>query len=81
MDETYIIVWSDESINGLFVPISNGQRVNTVHAGGEDVFVVGAHLHLKSHLTTGNHDSAKDYEQYKKWLKSQFPVIPRKVSW
>ncbi|PNF42608.1 hypothetical protein B7P43_G01287 [Cryptotermes secundus] len=56
MDETYIhsshttpYAWSDGSIQGLFSPVSKGQRLIVIHAGGEQGFIPNAYVRFKSH--------------------------------
>ncbi|XP_050508858.1 uncharacterized protein LOC126886060 [Diabrotica virgifera virgifera] len=84
MDETYIHSshthsksWSDHSNEGLRAPISKGQRLIIVHAGGENGFVKNAYLKFKSNTKTGDYHSEMNYENYKKWLQEMLiPNLP-----
>jgi hypothetical protein len=79
MDETYIhsshtapYAWSDGSIQRLFAPMSKGQQLIVIHAGGEQGFIPNAYVRFKSQQKTG------DYHNYEKWLKERLiPNLPQ----
>lgn len=85
MDETYIHSshtqaksWNDNSNEGLHVPISKGQRLIIVHAGGEEGFVANAYLKFKSNTKSGDYHSEMNYSNYKKWLQEMLiPNLPK----
>jgi hypothetical protein len=73
MDETYIhgshsvlFGWSDDSISGLFAPVSKGQRLIIVHAGSDQGFIPNAYIRFKSHQTTEDHHSDMNYKNFEK---------------
>lgn len=81
MDETYLhtthttpLAWSDESLSGLFSPVSKGQRLIIIHAGGEHGFVPNAYLRFISHRKTGDYHGDMDFNNYEQWLKER--LIP-----
>jgi hypothetical protein len=40
--------WSDDTLHSLLAPFSKGQRLITVHVGGEQGFVPNAYIRFKS---------------------------------
>lgn len=80
-DETYIHsshtvpkCWDDGSTNGLKTPVSKGQRLIIVHAGGARGFVTRALLIFKSGLKTGDYHDDMNHKNYLKWLNEK--LIP-----
>ena len=86
MDETYIhsshttpYSWSDDSLQGLFAPMSKGKRIIIIHAGGEQGFVPNAYVRFKSGLKTGDYHDEMNFKNYEKWLKEKLiPNLPPK---
>lgn len=84
MDETYIHSshthaksWNDNSNEGLHAPISKGQRVIIVNAGGENGFIQNAYLKFRSNTKSGDYHSEMNYTNYKKWLEEMLiPNLP-----
>lgn len=81
MDETYFHSssstdksWTDGESTGLKKPVSKGQRVIVVHAGGEMGFVPNALLMFKSGLKTGDYHDDMNKKNYEKWLREK--LIP-----
>ncbi|XP_072389346.1 uncharacterized protein [Diabrotica undecimpunctata] len=75
MDKTYIHSchtfnksWNDDSHDGLRKLISKGQRLITVHVGGEMGFIKNSYLKFKSNLKTIDYHSQMNFQNYKKWL-------------
>jgi hypothetical protein len=61
-DESYILSshiqqksWSGDLVHGLLIPVSIGQHLIIIHAGGEYSFVSSALLMWKSHQATGDY--------------------------
>lgn len=80
-DETYLHSthtsakeWSDGSCQGLKSPISKGQRLIIVHAGGEQGFVPNALLTYKSGMKSGDYHDDMNHDNYVRWLEKQ--LIP-----
>lgn len=80
-DESYVHTthtkeraWSDKSGKGLKKPISKGQRMIIVNAGGAKGFVPNALLLYKSSQTTGDYHHEMNRENFEKWITTQ--VIP-----
>ncbi|CAK1600945.1 unnamed protein product [Parnassius mnemosyne] len=80
-DETYIYTshtssksYSDGSTSGLKKPISKGNRLIIVHAGGEDGFIPNALLMFKANQKSGDYHYNMNTENYTKWLQTQ--LIP-----
>lgn len=80
-DETYIDTchtssksYSDGSTSGLKKPISKGNRLIIVHAGGKDGFISNALLMFKANQKTGDYHHNMNTENYTKWLQTQ--LIP-----
>lgn len=80
-DETYIDTthissksYSDGSTSGLKKPISKGNRLIIVHAGGEDGFIPNALLMFKANQKSGDYHNNMNAENYTKWLQTQ--LIP-----
>lgn len=84
MDETYIHSshthlksWNDNTNEGLHKPVSKGQRLILVHAGGENGFIENAYLKFKSNSKSGDYHSQMNYTNYKKWLQEKLiPNLP-----
>lgn len=84
MDETYIHSchtnqksWADSSNEGLHKPVSKGQMLVIVNAGGESGFVKNAYLRYKPIIKTGDYHDAMNYDNYKKWLQEKLiPNLP-----
>ncbi|XP_050497226.1 uncharacterized protein LOC126878514 [Diabrotica virgifera virgifera] len=84
MDETYVHSshtyqksWSDSSNKGIQKPVSKGQMLVIVHAGGESGFVKNAYLRYKPTIKTGDYHDAMNYDNYKKWLQDKLiPNLP-----
>lgn len=81
MDETYIhsththaYSWNDNSNEGFHKPVSKGQRLIIVNAGGAGGFVKNAYLKFKSQTKSGDYHSEMNYTNYKKWLQEM--LIP-----
>lgn len=81
MDETYFHSsssseksWTDSEKTGLKKPVSKGQRVVVVHAGGEMGFVPNALLMFKSGLKKGDYHDDMNKKNYAKWLEEK--LIP-----
>lgn len=83
-DESYVhtthtkeSAWADKTGKGLKKPISKGQRLIIVHAGGSNGFVPGALLIYKSSQSTGDYHNEMNTENYEKLLKNQLiPNLP-----
>lgn len=78
MDETYFHSsssseksWSDSEKTGLKKPVSKGQRVIVVHAGGEMGFVPNALVMFKSGLKKGDYHDDMNKNNYAKWLEEK----------
>jgi transposase len=76
LDESYIHSthmqsksWADESNNGLRVPISKGDRLIIIHAGGEKGFIPNALKTWKASKYTGDYHDNVNEEMFMKWLK------------
>lgn len=86
MDETYIhsshttpYAWSDDTLQGLFSPISKGNKIIIIHAGGEQGFVPNAYIRFKSGQKSGDYHDAMNYKNYEKWLTEKLiPNLPPK---
>lgn len=81
IDETYFHSsslaeksWSDSEKTGLKKPVSKGQRVIVVHAGGEMGFIPNALLMFKSGLKKGDYHDDMNFKNYENWLKEK--LIP-----
>lgn len=69
LDESYVLsshvsskTWSDNSNNGVRVPVSKGERLIIIHAGGEKGFVPNAlTMWITSHHSGDCHDMMKTY--------------------
>jgi hypothetical protein len=88
MDETYIhsshttpYAWSDGSIQELLSPVSKGQRLIVIHAGGEQGFIPNAYVlvidnapyHNVQLNRAPNSNSRRDFMI--SWLKNHLPPI------
>lgn len=77
MDETYVHsthsklnAWTDTTSNqGLKTPVSKGQRLIIVHAGGQEGFVNNALLTFRSGKKSGDYHNDMNFENYEKWVK------------
>lgn len=77
MDESYVCtdhvyrkIWSDRSQNALHAPITKGERLIIIHAGGEQGFVPNALAMWKAGKKTGDHHENMENE------KGQYLLIP-----
>lgn len=77
-DETYLHsshtvpkAWDDGTTNCLKSPVSKGQRLIIVHAGGSRGFVEDSLLIFKSGLKTGDYHDEMNHKNYMKWLKEK----------
>ena len=83
-DETYLHsshtvpkAWDDGTQKGLKSPVSKGQRLIIVHAGGAAGFVENALLIFKSGLKTGDYHDDMNHKNYFKWLNEKLiPNLP-----
>jgi hypothetical protein len=71
MDKTYLHSshthqkgWSDNSNEGLRKPISKGNRLIIINAGGEIAFVPRAYARWKSNSSTGDYHEEMNYENF-----------------
>lgn len=78
MDESYVCTshvsgksWSDGSFNGLHTPISKGDRLIIVHAGGEEGFVPNALAMWKAGIKSGDYHDNMNSKNYMQWVKNQ----------
>ncbi|XP_046685395.1 uncharacterized protein LOC124371124 [Homalodisca vitripennis] len=81
MDETYIHSthtktngWTDGTTSGLKTPLSKGQRLIIVHAGGEGGFINNALLTFKSGKKSGDYHDDMNYDNYERWVNTK--LIP-----
>lgn len=81
MDESYVCtshfsnkVWSDGTTNGVHTPISKGDRLVIVHAGGESGFVPNALAMWKAGKKTGDYHDNMNTTNYINWVNNQ--LIP-----
>lgn len=85
MDESYIHSshthhksWSDDSNEGVLQPLSKGQRLIIVHAGGAMGFIPNAMLLFRSNTKSGDYHAEMNFENYKKWLTEKLiPNLPK----
>lgn len=80
-DETYLHSshtvpksWDDGSTSGIKAPVSKGQRLIIVHAGGCRGFIPNALLIFKSGLKTGDYHDEMNHKNHVKWFKEK--LIP-----
>lgn len=81
LDETYVLSthvkslsWSDDSNNGVRTPISKGDRLIIIHAGGEKGFVPNALSTWKATSHTGDYHDNVNQDMFMKWIKEK--LIP-----
>lgn len=81
LDESYILsshvsnkTWSDGSNKGLHVPISKGERLIIIHAGGEKGFVPNAFTCWKASNHSGDYHDNVNGEMFMKWMTEK--VLP-----
>lgn len=81
LDETYVLSshvsslsWSDGSNNGVHIPISKGERLIIIHAGGEKGFVPNAFTCWKASSHSGDYHDNVNGDIFMKWMKEK--VIP-----
>lgn len=81
LDESYVLsshvsskTWSDSSDNGVRVPISKGERLIIIHAGGEKGFVPEALTMWKASTHTGDYHDNVNADMFMKWIKEK--VLP-----
>ncbi|XP_023717166.1 uncharacterized protein LOC111869699 [Cryptotermes secundus] len=71
--------WTDDTPSGYMAPVSKGQRLIIVYAGGRTGFIPGSLLIFKSHLKTGDYHSEMNVTNYQKWLTEKLiPNLPPK---
>lgn len=80
-DETYVCTthstpksWQDDTSEGLHTPVSGGDRLIIVNAGGSSGFVPGAFLQWKASQSTGDYHENMNQTNYEKWIKEK--LIP-----
>lgn len=78
MNESYVCtshfankVWSDVTSNGVHTPISKGERLIIVHAGGENGFVPNALAMWKAGIKSGDYHDNMNNTNYINWVKNQ----------
>lgn len=78
MDESYVCTshvsgktWADGSVNGLHTPISKGDRLIIVHAGGEEGFVPNAVAMWKAGVKSGDYHDNMNSSNFMQWVKNQ----------
>lgn len=81
LDESYILsthvsskTWSDGSNNGMHVPISKGERLVIIHAGGEKGFVPNAFTCWKASSHSGDYHDNVNVDMFMKWITEK--VLP-----
>lgn len=81
MDESYVCsdhvsgkMWSDGSSNVLHTPVSKGERLIIVHAGGEQGFVPNALAMWKAGKKSGDYHDNMNNTNYINWVTNQ--LIP-----
>lgn len=87
MDESYIHsshtikkTWSDDSTEGLHQPISRGERLIIIHAGGENWFVKNALQTWNSKQRKGDYHKEMNFINFEKWLREKLiPNLPQKT--
>lgn len=88
LDESYIHSthmqsqsWSDDSNNGLRTPISKGNRLIIIHAGGEKGFVPNALKTWKASNQSGDYHDNVNQEMFMKWMTEKLlpNLEPRSV--
>lgn len=88
LDETYVLSthvqsqsWSDESNKGIRKPISKGERLIIIHAGGEKGFVPNALTTWKATKHTGDYHDNVNQEMFMKWMNEKLlpNLEPRSV--
>lgn len=86
MDESYIHSshtikksWSDDS-TGLHQPISTGERLIIIHAGGENGFIKNALQTWNSKQRKGDYHKEMNFTNFEKWLREKLiPNLPQKT--
>lgn len=80
-DETYVCTthsspysWQDDTNEGVHIPVSGGDRLIIVNAGGSSGFVPGAFLQWKASQSTGDYHQNMNQINYEKWLEEK--LIP-----
>lgn len=69
--------WTDGPTKGIKKPISKGNRLVIVHAGGEAGFVPNALLTFKAGTKSGDYHDNMNSENYERWLRTQLvPNLP-----
>lgn len=78
MDESYVLssqlsskVWSDSSKHCIHTPISKGERIIIVHAGGNEGFVPNALAMWKASSKTGDYHDNMNSTNYLQWVTNQ----------
>ena len=78
IDESYILSshvqkesWSDNSLKGVLNPISKGDRLIMIHAGGERGFVPNALVMWKANQSTGDYHKDINQKNYEKWVREK----------
>lgn len=71
--------WSDNSQAGVAVPISKGNRLILLHAGGEMGFIDNCLIMWKANIKTGDYHDNMNHTNYIKWMTEQLiPNLPPK---
>ncbi|KAG8268245.1 hypothetical protein J6590_108454 [Homalodisca vitripennis] len=69
--------WSDDSTAGLAVPLSKGNRLIFLHAGGEMGFIKDCLVMWQANHRKGDYHDNMNHENYKKWLTEKLiPNLP-----
>ncbi|XP_054279076.1 uncharacterized protein LOC128997462 [Macrosteles quadrilineatus] len=75
LDETYVLSthvksqsWSDDSNQGVRTPVSKGNRLIVIHAGGEKGFVPNALTTWKATTHSGDYHDNVNQEMFMKWM-------------
>ncbi|XP_054259923.1 uncharacterized protein LOC128984614 [Macrosteles quadrilineatus] len=75
LDETYVLSthvksqsWSDDSNQGVRTPVSKGNRLIVIHAGGEKGFVPNALTTWKATTHSGDYHDNVNQEMFMEWM-------------
>jgi transposase len=88
MDESYVLsshvagkIWADTSGKGLHAPVSKGDRLIIIHAGGEKGFVPNALTMWKAGQSSGDYHHQMNKNNFEKWVKDRLlpNLEPRSV--
>lgn len=82
MDESYVCsdhisgkMWSDGSTNILHTPVSKGERLIIVHAGGDQGFIPNALAMWKAGKKSGDYHDNMNHANYIHWVNNQLIYI------